>query len=108
MVLFLMTAARWTDAETAVFWASDPIGPGETALTIGEGFGENPGIEVVRLIDGPAAEPTAHPSRGLATDSISKRLKLPSSRSSLHCRPTGSLAYLRRTSRDEAIRSSCC
>ena len=44
-------------AESAVFWASDPIGPGETVLTIGEGFGENPVIEGVRLTDGPAGEP---------------------------------------------------
>jgi hypothetical protein len=41
-------------AETAVFWASDPVRPGETAMVVGEGFGPSPVIEVGSLDDGPA------------------------------------------------------
>ncbi len=68
IVLLLITTARFAGAESAVFRASDPIGPGETVLTIGEGFGENPVIEGVRLTDGPAGEaagaPVAWPCKG--------------------------------------------
>jgi hypothetical protein len=42
-----------------VFWASDPIGPGETVLAIGDGFGERPMVEVVRLPDDAVDEPSA-------------------------------------------------
>ncbi|MBU0610998.1 MAG: glycoside hydrolase family 55 protein, partial [Armatimonadetes bacterium] len=47
----------------AVFWASDPIAPGETVLLVGGGFGDTPKIEVKRIPDGPAGQP-AVPSLG--------------------------------------------
>ena len=40
-----------------VFWASDPIRPGETVMARGEGFGEKPAVVVWRLPDGPAEAP---------------------------------------------------
>lgn len=46
-------------AGPAVFWASDPVRPGEAVMAIGEGFVENPPVEVVRLPDGAAAQPVA-------------------------------------------------
>jgi hypothetical protein len=45
----------------AVFWASDPIAPGETVLLAGGGFGDAPKIEVKRLPDGPAGQPAVAP-----------------------------------------------
>jgi len=46
-------------AGPVVFWASDPIGPGETVLAIGDGFGEKPTVEVARLADDAIGEPPA-------------------------------------------------
>jgi hypothetical protein len=49
-------------AEPAVFWASDPVRPGETVMILGSGFGEAGAVEVVRLPDeatGDAAGPSA-------------------------------------------------
>lgn len=40
-----------------VFWASDPIRPGETVLLRGAGFGEAPVVEVARVDDGSGAQP---------------------------------------------------
>ena len=42
-----------------VFWASDPVHPGETALVLGDGFGEQARVSVGRLADLAAAEPAA-------------------------------------------------
>jgi len=42
-----------------VFWASDPVRPGEAVTVIGDGFGETPQIEVARLADEPAKLPQA-------------------------------------------------
>jgi len=46
-------------AAPAIFWASDPIRPGETAMLIGDGFGANATVEISRLTDEQPAEPTA-------------------------------------------------
>ncbi len=40
-------------AAPTVFWASDPVQPGQTVVVIGEGFGEKPRVDVARLHDGP-------------------------------------------------------
>ena len=44
-----------------IFWASDPIAPGETALLAGGGFGDSPKVEIKRLPDGPAGQPATAP-----------------------------------------------
>ncbi|MEI6500005.1 MAG: glycosyl hydrolase family 28-related protein, partial [Armatimonadota bacterium] len=46
-------------AAPVVFWASDPIRPGETVMATGEGFGGKPSVEVWRLNDGLAGTPDA-------------------------------------------------
>ena len=69
-LLLLLVAATAGDVQAApaVFWAGDPIRPGETALLIGEGFGEKPQVEVARLPDGapgaPAGARVAWPGAG--------------------------------------------
>ena len=47
-------------AAPTVFWASDPVQPGQTVVVIGEGFGEKPKVEIIRLPDGAAGHPPAH------------------------------------------------
>jgi hypothetical protein len=44
-------------AGPVVFWSSDPVGPGETVLAVGAGFGDRPTVEVARLADGPVGGP---------------------------------------------------
>ena len=34
--------------QAAVFWASDPVRPGEAAVIVGEGFGGEPAAEVAQ------------------------------------------------------------
>jgi hypothetical protein len=51
----LASATGWAGPQ--VFWASDPIRPGETVLLRGAGFGDAPAIEVARLDDGAAGQP---------------------------------------------------
>jgi hypothetical protein len=48
-------------ASPVVFWASDPIAPGETVLATGSGFGDTPKIEVLRLADGAAGDASSAP-----------------------------------------------
>ena len=48
--LVLLTAGCVMAAPT-VFWASDPVGPDETVLAMGGGFGSAPVVEVGRLRD---------------------------------------------------------
>ncbi len=54
--LLILAATTSAIAAPQVFWASDPIRPGETVLLRGAGFGEHPVVEVARLADGTAAE----------------------------------------------------
>jgi hypothetical protein len=42
----LIASAAW--GQPKVFWASDPVGPDETVLVCGDGFGEAPRIELTR------------------------------------------------------------
>lgn len=53
----LAIAGRAGAAGPAVFWASDPVRPGEAVVVIGDGFGERPAVEVVRLPDDAATQP---------------------------------------------------
>jgi hypothetical protein len=56
VLLILATAAM---AAPAVYWASDPVRPGETVLACGSGFGAKPSVAVGRLNDKPAGLPPA-------------------------------------------------
>lgn len=44
---------------TAIFWASDPVQPGETVLVMGDGFGDKPAVQVQRLADDAGAPAAA-------------------------------------------------
>ncbi len=56
--LITLTISTAVSAAPVVFWASDPIGPGETVLVTGAGFGDAPKVEVQRLVDdGPIGRP---------------------------------------------------
>jgi hypothetical protein len=62
-------------AAPVVFWASDPVRPGETVMVFGAGFGEKPTVEVARLSDSSLGEPggarpSAWPRGGCATAAI--------------------------------------
>jgi hypothetical protein len=57
VAILLLGLASQVVAAPIVFWASDPVQPGQTAVVIGEGFGEKPRIEVSRLPDGPPGHP---------------------------------------------------
>ena len=51
-----------------VFWASDPVRPGEAVMVLGHALGDKPTVEVVRLNDGPCGEAaTAPPASAPAT-----------------------------------------
>ncbi len=47
-----------------VFWGSDPVQPGEAAMLIGDGFGDSPVIDVMRLGDDSATDSAALESAG--------------------------------------------
>lgn len=59
--LFYALALWVTPAFSApqIFWASDPVQPGEAALLIGDGFGDQPRIELTRLKDDTGGVPAA-------------------------------------------------
>lgn len=48
-------------AAPQIFWASDPVSPGDTVLVAGGGFGAAPTVHVQRLTDGPAGQPDEKP-----------------------------------------------
>jgi len=57
-VMFLAEVrAQGPQPAPAIFWASDPVGPGETAMAIGDLFGEAPAVEIARLPDGRPGAP---------------------------------------------------
>ncbi|OGV65348.1 MAG: hypothetical protein A3K19_11660 [Lentisphaerae bacterium RIFOXYB12_FULL_65_16] len=58
-VLTAMLSAYCLGAVAApnVFWASDPVRPGDTVMAFGAGFGAAPTIEVARLSDSSIGEP---------------------------------------------------
>ena len=68
MLGLTMTAIIAHAGAPAIFWASDPVGPGEAMMVIGEDLGRAPSIEMVRISDGRAGQPSgstfAWPSRG--------------------------------------------
>ncbi|MEN6549094.1 MAG: hypothetical protein ABFE07_23865, partial [Armatimonadia bacterium] len=61
IVAVLVTAVASVRATPVVFWASDPIAPGETALVCGGGFGAAPKVEIKRLAEGAAGKPVTGP-----------------------------------------------
>lgn len=73
-VVLLAGMASQLVAAPALFWASDPVQPGQTVVVIGEGFGEKPKIEVARLPDDRPGHPAPKsdlPTAGFsAVDSI--------------------------------------
>jgi len=74
MAALLAVAVRVVLAAPAIFWASDPIGPNQTALVVGEGFGEQPTVELLRLPDARSDRPPTAaaqwPGRGEAAEAI--------------------------------------
>ena len=48
-----------------VFWTSEPVRPGETAIMIGENLGGDPSIEIVRLPDGRIRKPAKSDDSGI-------------------------------------------
>lgn len=56
---FLVLAALSGSLEgaPAIFWVSDPVGPGEAAMVIGDGFGDVVLAEVERIPDRPGSGP---------------------------------------------------
>ena len=50
-----------------IFWASDPVRPGEAALLVGDGFGDHPRIELTRLQDDPGDAPAPVERTGTGT-----------------------------------------
>jgi hypothetical protein len=68
----LLTAGE--TAAPSVFWASDPVRPGETVMAFGAGFGDQPAIAVARLADAstdaPGTGPLVWPRGGLSAAAI--------------------------------------
>jgi hypothetical protein len=56
-VFWLCLGAVVRAAVPVVFWASDPVRPGETVMLFGADFGDQPVIEVARLPDSPPRAP---------------------------------------------------
>lgn len=54
-LLVLITAPTYGAPQ--IFWASDPVQPGEAALLVGDGFGDHPRIELTPLTDAPDRAP---------------------------------------------------
>jgi hypothetical protein len=50
-----------------IFWASDPVRPGEAALLVGDGFGDHPRIELTRLKNDPGGTAAAVERTGTGT-----------------------------------------
>lgn len=55
-----------------IFWASDPVRPGEAALLVGDGFGDHPRIELTPLNDAPdhAPGPVERAETGTAVEPL--------------------------------------
>ena len=56
-VFVLAMATSASARESAVYWSSNPVSPGETAMVVGAGLESTKQIAVVRLGDGAAGEP---------------------------------------------------
>jgi len=61
--LILAALGRFAGAGgPAVFWAGDPVGPGEAVVLVGEGLGHQPAVELARLPDGEPSQPVGPPA----------------------------------------------
>jgi hypothetical protein len=59
LMIALASMTAICHAAPTVFWASDPVGPDDTVMVMGDGFGENPQVSIARLADGKADAPGA-------------------------------------------------
>jgi len=59
MLVMALTSSAYAAQEKAVFWASNPVSPGETAMVVGSGLGDTKQVAFTRLEDAPAGEPGA-------------------------------------------------
>lgn len=59
----ILSACEPALGEPVVFWASDPVGPDETALIVGDGLAKVETVEVARVAD--QAERAAPPAKGV-------------------------------------------
>lgn len=67
-LLLLMVAPAI--AAPQIFWASDPVGAGETVLLVGDGFGGNPTVQINRLADDITALTAASKEAGVAVQAL--------------------------------------
>lgn len=59
LVITFVSITALCHAAPTVFWASDPVGPDDTVIVIGDGFGTTPRVELVALPDAKAEAPGA-------------------------------------------------
>src|SRR5262249_56695997 len=59
LLVIALTSSAYAAQEKAVFWASNPVSPGETAMVVGAGLGDTKQVAFTRLEDAPAGEPGA-------------------------------------------------
>jgi len=57
LLFLLLSAAPSVVTGPAVFQATDPVGPGQTVVVVGEGLASPARAEVARLADGEPGEP---------------------------------------------------
>ncbi|PJG55627.1 hypothetical protein CVM73_08710 [Bradyrhizobium forestalis] len=63
MSAFVLSACEPAVGAPSVFWASDPVGPDETVLVVGDGLAKVETVEVTRVAD--QAERAAPPAQGV-------------------------------------------
>ncbi len=56
-VVALCSASAFA-AAPHLYWASDPVGPGQAVMAIGDALGDHATVEIVRLADTAAGSPT--------------------------------------------------
>ncbi|MBI2300969.1 MAG: hypothetical protein HYU66_18820 [Armatimonadetes bacterium] len=88
VVVLLLVAARLSAAPT-IFWASDPVQPGDTVLVTGDGFGQSPEVEVVKLPDAPVEPPSGKPYVWPAKGATSAQVLQPGETSLKFALPAG-------------------
>ena len=64
-------------AAPAIFWASDPVKPGETVLIVGDGFGDKPAVRVERLADDAGKPATSMTVQTMQASDQSLKFRLP-------------------------------
>ena len=70
LALVILTTTVWA-APPSIFWASDPVGPDETVLVCGDGFGQTPTVELAAL----SQEATAGPPGKLTFPDSGQRVE---------------------------------